>query len=72
MTPNAMTTLDKTIAFLRKKTNMISKRAALEMMGKSEEEMRIIWDRITMDFCNMGMKYFVREYNKNLQKSQEV
>lgn len=51
---------------------MISKRAALEMMGKSEEEMRIIWDRITMDFCNMGMKYFVREYNKNLQKSQKL
>ena len=72
MTPNAKTSLEKTIAFLRKKSTKLSEKAALEMMGKSEYEMRIILDRIMTDFCNMGMKYFIQEYCKNMPKSQKL
>ena len=42
------------------------------MMGKSEDEIRIILDRAMTDFCNVGAKYFVREYNKNMPKSQKL
>lgn len=72
MTQNTKTALEKTIAFLRKKSNTVSKNAALEMMGKSEDEIRIIWNRIVTDFWNMGVKYFIREIRKNRQKTQAV
>ena len=66
------TTLEKTIAFLRKKSHTLIKKTALEMMGKSEDEIHIILDRAMTDFCNVGAKYFVREYNKNMQKSKDL
>ena len=62
------TTLEKTIAFLRKKSRTLSKKTALEMIGKSEDEIHIIWDRIMTDFWNKGMDYFIREHSKTLRK----
>lgn len=63
---------DKTIAFLTKESDTMCQVAALEMMGKSEDEIRIIWNRIVTDFWNMGVKYFIREIRKNRQKTQAV
>ena len=42
------------------------------MIGKSEDEMRIIWARVTKDFWNMGMDYFVREHSKTLRKLLKI
>lgn len=64
--------LSKTIKFLRKKVDSVCETAALEMMGKSEEEMRIIWARVTKDFWNMGMDYFVREHSKTPRKLLKI
>ena len=81
MTQNTMTQtpeielradLDKTVAFLRKKWGSVRKTAALEMIGKSEDEIQAIWDRVARDFGKTSVKYFLQEYCKNTQKSQEV
>lgn len=81
MTQNTMTQtpeielradLDKTVAFLRKKWGSVRKTAALEMIGKSEDEIHIIWDRIMTDFWNKGMDYFIREHSKTLRKLLKI
>ena len=63
---------DKTIAFLRDKWGNMRHDIALEITGKSEDEIRIILYRAMTDFCNVGAKYFVREYNKNMAKAQKL
>jgi len=72
MTQNTKATLEKTIAFLRKKSNTVSKNAAYEIIGTPEDEARTVLKRVMTDFLGMGVKYYVREYNKNLPKSQEL
>ena len=45
---------------------------ALEITGKSDDEVRVIWDKVTTDFWNMGVDYFIREYNKILRKALKI
>ncbi len=63
---------DKTIAFLRDKWGNMRHDIALEITGKSDDEVRVIWDRVTTDFWNMGVDYFIREYNKILRKALKI
>lgn len=76
MTQNQETELnaafDKTLAFLRDKWGNMRHDIALEVVGKSEDEIQAIWDRVARDFGKTSVKYFLQEYCKNTQKSQEV
>ena len=64
--------LDKTVAFLRKKWNSVCEATAPEIIGKSEDEIGIILDRVKTDFWNMGVEYFIRERSKTLRKLLKI
>lgn len=63
---------DKTVDFLRKKWDSVCDATAPEIIGKSEDEIRAILKKVTTDFWNMGMDYFIQEHSKTLRKLLKI
>ena len=73
MTQNTIKTdWDKTVDFLIKKWDSVCETIAPEIIGKSEDEIGIILDRVKTDFWNMGVEYFIRERSKTLRKLLKI
>ena len=64
--------LSKTVEFLRKKWDSVCEATAPEIIGKSEDEIGKILDRVKTDFWNMGVEYFIRERSKTLRKLLKI